>query len=115
MGRDATKLLQRNGVPGSDSVHRRPAATPLVFLARPAGARVVPTNLWCFAGIQVHRRREPWASIQLRRRRPYAVDGLAISQSPFRVVGENFAGSSAREFRTSEERQSARPPVDRCA
>jgi len=33
---------------------------------------------------------EPWASIQLRRRRPYAVDGLAISsQSPFRVVGEN--------------------------
>ena len=34
---------------------------------------------------------EPWASIQLRRRRPYAVDGLAISsQSPFRFVGEKF-------------------------
>jgi len=33
---------------------------------------------------------EPWASIQLRRRRPKAVDRLAISsQSPFRVVGEN--------------------------
>jgi hypothetical protein len=33
---------------------------------------------------------EPGASVQLRRRRPYAVDGLAInSQSPFRVVGEN--------------------------
>src|SRR5208282_2122123 len=33
---------------------------------------------------------EPWVSIQLCRRRPYAVDGLAISsQSPFRVVGEN--------------------------
>jgi hypothetical protein len=33
---------------------------------------------------------EPWASIQLRRRRPKAVDGLEISsQSPFRVVGEN--------------------------
>ena len=34
---------------------------------------------------------EPWASIQLRRRRPKAVDRLAISsQSPFSVVGENF-------------------------
>ena len=33
---------------------------------------------------------EPWASIQLRRRRPYAVDGLAISsQSPCSFVGEN--------------------------
>lgn len=33
---------------------------------------------------------EPWAPIQLRRRRPKAVDRLAISsQSPFRVVGEN--------------------------
>ena len=34
---------------------------------------------------------EPWASIQLRRRRPNAVDGLAISsQSPCCFVGENF-------------------------
>src|ERR1019366_6266572 len=33
---------------------------------------------------------EPWASIQLRRRRPKAVDGLAISsQSPFNFVGEH--------------------------
>lgn len=33
---------------------------------------------------------EPWASIQLRRRRPKAVDRLAISsQSPFCVVGVN--------------------------
>jgi hypothetical protein len=49
------------------------------------------------------------------RRRPYAVDGLAISsQSPFCFVGENFAGSGAREFRTGEERQSARQPVARC-
>jgi hypothetical protein len=34
---------------------------------------------------------EPWASIQLRRRRPYAVDEVAISsQSPCSFVGENF-------------------------
>ena len=34
---------------------------------------------------------EPCASIQLRRRRPKAVDGLAISsQSPCCFVGENF-------------------------
>jgi hypothetical protein len=34
---------------------------------------------------------EPWASIQLRRRRPKAVEALAISsQSPFNFVGENF-------------------------
>ena len=34
---------------------------------------------------------EPWASIQLRRRRPYAVEGLATSsQSPCSFVGENF-------------------------
>lgn len=40
---------------------------------------------------------EPWASIQLRLRRPYAVDGLAISsQSPFRLVGENFPIANPR-------------------
>src|ERR1035438_1744604 len=41
---------------------------------------------------------EPWASIQLRRRRPKAVDRLAISsQSPFRIVGENFAIGTERD------------------
>ena len=53
--------------------------------------------------------------VQSHSRRPYAMDGLATSsQSPFCSVGENFAGS-AREFRTSEKRQSDRQPVARCA
>ena len=44
----------------------------------------------CPAGVQ-DKNRPNLASIQLRRRRPKAVDGLAISsQSPLRVVGENF-------------------------
>ena len=44
----------------------------------------------CPAGVQ-DKNRPNLASIQLRRRRPKAVDGLAISsQSPFSVVGENF-------------------------
>ena len=45
---------------------------------------------------------EPWASIQLRRRRPYAVDGLAIpSQSPFSFVGENFPIANQARARIS--------------
>jgi hypothetical protein len=37
MGRDATKLLQRNCVPGSDSVHRRQPQHRLCFLPEPLG------------------------------------------------------------------------------
>jgi hypothetical protein len=43
---------------------------------------------------------EPWASIQLRRRRPKAVDRLAISsQSRFSVMGENFGIANQRQER----------------
>src|SRR3974390_3232382 len=43
----------------------------------------------------------PWASIQFRRRRLYAVDGLAISsQSPSCFVGENFPIANQTLVRT---------------
>ena len=48
---------------------------------------------------------EPWASIQLRRRRPYAVDRLAISsQSSCSFVGENFPIASQGRARIPSSR-----------
>jgi hypothetical protein len=56
---------------------------------------------------------EPRASILLRRRRPKAVDRLAISsQSPFRVVGENFAIAITRADSLARDCIKSRSVVD---
>jgi len=97
-------LQQRRQVVEHDLAH--PQALPLVVAGQPdAPVAGVGLDRDEHASVRQPAHRDPANPADVRMR----LDGLAISsQSPFSFVSENFAGSGAREFRTGEERQSAR-------